>query len=469
MTQLYAAFLVGIPLLWLGARHAESARVRQMLYLAASYLFYLTFGLGSFAVLLASTMFNFWWGSVIRRRPSTWMLWIGILLNVALLSTFKYLPQVAANVAPTLPLASPVAHLALPIGISFWTFQGLSYLFDQFREERLDPTLIEFMLYMGFAPTVLSGPICRLPELLPQFRDTSKATWANVVDGARGIWVGVLMITLARFLGGGFDGHGVNWGFDHAGLRLGAADVWLLLVGYGFQLFFDFAGYSRVVIGIAQLFGIRLPENFRHPYLSTTLAMFWTRWHMSLSFWIRDYLFMPLATLRREAWWRNAMLVFSMIVFGLWHKASFLFLLWGTYQGLLLLAYRLLQQRQRRLGVSISGVAGSFLSWLLTFGLITLGWIMFRARDGSQAMYLLGQAVTPFASQGMTLPANFALFIVGVVAAYFVVAAASRRYAQGGAVLGGFPLGVRYVCYAGIFYFAVFHAADPQSFIYFQF
>jgi alginate O-acetyltransferase complex protein AlgI len=469
MTRLYAAFFVGIPLLWLIARQARSARWRQILFLAASYLFYSTFGLPALAILLASTLFNFVWGSVIRRRPTTAMLWIGIVANVALLSVFKYLPQVAGQLDPSFPWASRVAHLALPIGISFWTFQGLSYLFDQYREERLDPTLIEFMLYMGFAPTVLSGPICRLPELLPQFRETTKATWSNVTEGARSIWVGVLMITLARFLGGGLDGRGVNWGFDHAGLQLNGADVWLLLVGYGFLLFFDFAGYSRVVIGIAQMFGIRLPENFRQPYLSATPSVFWTRWHITLSFWIRDYLFMPLATMRREVWWRNTMLVVSMIVFGLWHKASALFLLWGTYQGLLLLAHRLIQQWQRRRGISMSGSTGTLVSWLVTFVAITLGWIMFRARDGSQAMALLARAVMPFSSQPMALPGTFALFVVGVVAAYMAIAAVGRRYTEEGAIFVALPVELRYACYASIFYFAVFHTADPQSFVYFQF
>ena len=468
MTRLYAALFVGIPLLWLIARQLDSARWRQMLYLAASYLLYSTFGLASFAILLASTLFNYYWGAAIRSRPVTSMLWVGIVVNVALLSTFKYLPQVAA-LAPGLPLADRVTHLALPIGISFWTFQGLSYLFDQYREEKLDPTLIEFMLFMSFAPTVLSGPVCRVPELLPQFRDTSKATWANVTEGAHSIWVGVLMITLARFLGAGLDGRGVNWAFDHPGVSLSRADVWLMLVGYGFQLFFDFAGYSRVVIGIAMMFGIRLPENFRQPFLSATPAAFWTRWHISLSFWIRDYLFMPMATLRREVWWRNSMLVFSMVVFGLWHKGSVLFLLWGTYQGLLLLAHRLLRQWQRRRGITVSGSSGAFLSWLVTFAAITLGWIMFRAHDGSQAITLLGRALTPFSSLPMALPASFAAFVIGVAVAYFIVAAIGRRFTEEGAILSVFPIELRYACYAGIFYFAVFHAAAPQSFIYFQF
>jgi alginate O-acetyltransferase complex protein AlgI len=168
-------------------------------------------------------------------------------------------------------------------------------------------------------------------------------------------------------------------------------------------------------------------------------------------------------------WWRNTMLVVSMIVFGLWHKASALFLLWGTYQGLLLLAHRLIQQWQRRRGISMSGSTGTLVSWLVTFVAITLGWIMFRARDGSQAMALLARAVMPFSSQPMALPGTFALFVVGVVAAYMAIAAVGRRYTEEGAIFVALPVELRYACYASIFYFAVFHTADPQSFVYFQF
>ena len=469
MTRLYAACIVGVPLLWLLVRATRSVRGRQLLFLVASYLFYLSFGWRFFAILLASTLFNFAWGGAIRRQPTTGRLWIGIVANVSLLSVFKYLPTAAAPFADTSAVASSVAHLALPIGISFWTFQGLSYLFDQYRQENLDPTLIEFMLYMGFAPTVLSGPICRLPELLPQFRENVSPSWNNVSAGARSVWIGLLMIALARLFGSGLSGQGINWGFDQTTARLSTSDAWLLLVGYGFELFFDFAGYTRVVIGLAGMFGILLPENFRRPFLSPTPSVFWTRWHMTLSFWIRDYLFMPLATMRREIWWRNTMLVVSMVVFGLWHKASVLFLLWGTYQGLLLLAHRLIQQWQRRNRVQLSGRMWTSLSWLVTFTAITLGWIMFRAQDWAQAGRLLRATLVPSFSHAALLPTDLYVLIIGVAVAYFVLARFEERLEPDRSVLTTIPLELRYLCYAGIAYFTLFRSAEPQSFIYFQF
>jgi len=468
MTSLYIAFVVGIPILWMLTQTVASARTRQLLYLVASYAFYLSVGWRFFGILLASSLFNFAWGSVVRRKPTAGVLWVGILANVLLLSTFKYLPALASLFDQSGPAGS-IAHLALPIGISFWTFQGLSYLFDQYRGENLDPSVVEFLLYMGFAPTVLSGPICRLPELLPQFRSTERATWRDVVTGAQSIWIGVLMITAARYLGSGWSGKGVNWAFESVQGRLSSADTWVLLIAYGLQLFLDFAGYSRVVIGIAGLFGIRLPENFRRPFLSPTPAVFWTRWHITLSFWIRDYLFLPIATMRREVWWRNMMLVMSMVIFGLWHKASVLFLVWGTYQGLLLLAHRLIQQWQRRNKRTVSGSLGTALSWLATFGAITLGWIFFRARDWQQAGSLLASALTPFSGRPSVLPADFYALVAIMTIGYVVLEWLTDRLRGEGEMLSWIPLELRYLGYATIFYFTVFHSAEPQSFIYFQF
>lgn len=469
VTSLIPWFIVGIPLLWLLARRTRSVRGRQALFLAASYGFYLTFGWRFFVILLASSIFNFYWGALLRRRPTSTLVLVGVVLNVALLSVFKYLPAFAIEFGGGSGFAGRVAQLALPIGISFWTFQGLSYLFDQYRGAELDPTLLEFLLYMGFAPTVMSGPICRLPELLPQLRADARGSWDTVTAGVRSIWIGMLMIALARLIGGGLTGNGVNSGFDRPGAPLSGADVWLLLVGYGFQLFFDFAGYSRIVIGIARLFGIVLPENFRRPFLAATPSVFWTRWHMTLSFWIRDYVFMPLATVRRDLWWRNAMVVVPMVVFGLWHKASVLFLLWGLYQGLLLLGHRLFQQWQRRSGVSSAGPLGTAVSGVLTFAAITLGWTLFRASDWHQAAGLLRSALLPFSSQPAVLPRSLYVIVLGVAAIYLVLEGLRERSESGRTILAMMPVELRFACYGAIFYFALFRSSEPQSFIYVQF
>src|SRR5208283_3607139 len=349
----------------------RSRRVRQAVLLAGSYALYVTWGVWFAAVLLASTVMNFLLGRWLRQKPSPLVLWTGILLNLALLGSFKYLPETAG----AMPFSSleRFAHLALPLGISFWTFQAMSYLFDLYRGEELDPSFVEFALYMVFFPVAISGPICRMPEMLPQFRSEDPLRRSDIGRGLSRIATGVLMMQLAQMLGQGIlagDGDGINAGFDHL-THWSGADVSCLAFGYGLQLFFDFAGYSHIAIGAAKMLGFTLPENFARPFQSATPSIFWTRWHMSLSFWIRDYVFLPLAVLRREMWWRNLALIVSMVLFGLWHKASVLFLLWGCYNGVLLVLHRQVQQLQRRFDWTPPAGLWTPISWITTMSVIS--------------------------------------------------------------------------------------------------
>ena len=371
----------------------RSRTVRQLVLLGGSYAVYIAWGSWFVAVLLFSTVMNFLLGKMLRRNATGLVLGTGILLNLALLSSFKYLPPLAAN----LPWDSlqRFAHLALPLGISFWTFQAMSYLFDQYRGEELDPTFIEFALYMVFFPIAISGPICRMPEMLPQFRSDKRFDHSAFGRGLARVATGILMMQLARLSSQGiFSGDGISSGFDRA-THWSGSDVWCLALGYGLQLFFDFAGYSHIAIGAALALGFNLPENFARPFQSTTPSAFWTRWHMSLSFWIRDYVFLPLAMMRREYWWRTMLLVVSMVLFGLWHKATLLFLVWGLYQGLLLVLHRQLQQVEYKLNWNPPERVWNALSWALTIALISLGWILFRANSVSQATQMFAAILSP--------------------------------------------------------------------------
>ena len=468
MTSQALLYVIVLPVAWLLLWPLKSARSRQALLLTVSYGLYASFGLRFLALLISSSFLNYGLGILLRRKPSVARLWLGIVFNVVLLGTFKYLPALA----PLLP-ASPVSHslasIALPVGISFWTFQALSYLFDLYREEDLDPSLLEFLLYMAFWPTVLSGPICRLSTLLPQFRDPFQPATEDVRRGLDRICIGLFMTALGQILGSGLHpGQGIDSIFDGPTRGLTGPDVWCLTIGYGFELFFNFAGYTHMVIGAARLFGFRLDENFDRPYLSTTPSEFWTRWHMSLSFWIRDYLFLPMVMLRREAWWRSFVLVLSMVVFGLWHKGAVLFLLWGLYQGILLVLHRQWQQLRIRSNWQISQTIMTPLSWLVTFSTICLGWVFFRANTVTQALTMLHAATNLNSYAQATLPADLFILVATLAIAYFATIGSQRLLQKHSEALT-IPLEFRLALYAAAVYIGIFHAAQNQAFIYFQF
>jgi len=397
----------------------RSTKLRTLVLLVASYAAYLSWTRWFFAVLLASTIANYLFGLWLRKKQSHLALFCGLTFNLALLCSFKYLPPIATH----LPFSSlqRFSQLALPLGISFWTFQAMSYLFDLYREEELDPTFAEFALYMAFFPVTISGPICRMPDMLPQFRAQTCPDWKAVGRGFTRVATGALMMQLARLLGQGIlSGDGVNSGFDHA-TQWGGLDVWFLAFGYGLQLFFDFAGYSHIAIGAAQALGFVVPENFERPFSSPTPSVFWTRWHMSLSFWIRDYIFIPMATMRREMWWRSAMLVVSMVAFGLWHKASLLFVLWGAYHGVLLLLHRQVQQLERKWNWEPPEHLWAPLSWAITISLVSLGWILFRAASIARTRQMLSAVLSPTSYTYHYLTSSFYLLVFGLALGYAIV------------------------------------------------
>ncbi|MGA2425715.1 MAG: MBOAT family O-acyltransferase [Terriglobales bacterium] len=435
MTIELLGYGIGVVVVWLVAMRLRSVTARQSLYLVASYIFYFSWGSWLIVVLLFSSLMNYALGEWLKKRITAGRLWTGIIFNLALLSVFKYLPLLGA-VAPS---GSPLLlfkRILFPIGISFWTFEALSYLLELYREEELNPTLLEFCLYMAFWPTVLQGPICRMSSMLPQLRQDWAVADDDLKTGVRRISIGVFMVVLSEVMSGGlYAGAGVDAVFDHATFgnaagRLGGIDVWCMIIAYAFQLYFSFCGYSHVVIGAARLFGIQLHENFNRPYLSSTISVFWTRWHMSLSFWIRDFLFLPLATVRRELWWRNLSLVIAMFAFGVWHigvgHGTYLLMIWGIYQGILLVLHRQWQEFRKRMGFEWSGALATGISWLLTFSAVCIGYIFFRANSIGQAFAMLKALASLPTYRHLTLDHSFYVMTLLAAAGYFAVIGAGE-------------------------------------------
>lgn len=410
------AVIVGIA----GLVRLRSRSARQWLLLILSYALYLTWGWWFAIVLLGSTILNFLIGRRLRAGRSPLVLWTGIALNIALLSTFKYIPEAAHSFS--FGWMQTLSHLAFPLGISFWTFQAMSYLFDLYGGEDLDPSLMEFAIFMAFFPVVVSGPICRMPDMLPQFRSDKRPAGKDILGGLSRVATGVLMMQLAQLLGKGIVyGGGINAGFDQMTSWSGL-DVWCLALGYGLQLFMDFAGYSHIAIGVARMLGFTVPENFARPFTSTTPSIFWTRWHMSLSFWIRDYVYMPLAMQRPEEWWSEFALLISLVIFGVWHKGTLLYLLFGCYEGLLLIGHRRVQAIRRSFPLLRNKTAsGPVFSAFLSIALIALGWIFFRATSLSQAFHMFQAVLVPTSYIHRLLPSSLYLLVISLIIGYAFV------------------------------------------------
>ncbi|MFZ5813969.1 MAG: MBOAT family O-acyltransferase [Bacillota bacterium] len=323
------------------------------------------------------------------------LLGLGVGLNLLNLGIFKYTGFVAENLERLLHLGlDPSAfRLLLPVGISFYTFQLIAYLVDVYRQE-LPParSLLHFWVFIAFFGQLIAGPIMRGKEFLPQIEAD-----ANLAPDQRQRRYGAFLfiiglikkVCLADLLAPRADAF-----FDLA-WSLGAVEAWIAASLFAFQIYFDFSAYSDMAVGIGHLFGYRLTDNFRTPYLAGNPAEFWRRWHITLSRWIRDYVYIPLGGSRRGEGRAVAALLVAMGLSGLWHGAAWTFVVWGLYHGLLAAGHRLWSRRVgERFRWPLPGWAVRWLSIVLMFQATTIGWVFFRAEGMGVALHLVRQMLT---------------------------------------------------------------------------
>ena len=322
-------------------------------------------------------------GAITAERPRRWLLAISLLGNLGMLAYFKYAGLLARTLEPALVRgldlsASPAVlgwfDVVLPAGISFYTFQTLSYVVDVWRGDApVERNFFRFAGFVSFFPHLVAGPITRHHQLIPQLaRIAETGITPRWQSGILLFTVGLVKkVLLADRLGNLIDPR-----LSHP-LALDAVSAWLVLAGYALQIYFDFSGYSDMAIGLGRLFGIELPQNFASPYQAVSPTDFWRRWHMTLSSWLRDYLYIPLGGNRCSPARRRVNLMLTMVLGGLWHGANWTFAAWGTWHGLLLILHQATATRWERLPPL----------WQrnVTFVLVTLGWVFFRADDFGQA------------------------------------------------------------------------------------
>lgn len=380
--------LLFLPIAFLGYFYLN--RIRLVLagkawLVAVSLFFYAYWNIAYLPLLVGSILFNFAVGTALApnddkpaRFSRRWMLAFGIIANLGLLGYFKYADFLIDNINAAFDIGFISPHLLLPLGISFFTFTQIAYLVDSYRGEAREYDFLNYALFVTFFPHLIAGPILHHGEMMSQFKSrwTLVMRYRNIALGLFIFSIGlfkkvVIADTFAVWANAGFEG----------GETLDFFGAWATSLSYTFQLYFDFSGYCDMAIGSALLFNIWLPINFNSPYQALDIQDFWRRWHMTLSRYLRDYLYIPLGGNRCSTPRVYLNLMATFILGGLWHGASWMFVLWGAFHGAALVIHRAWSGFGLRMPTAIA--------WLLTFNFINLTWIFFRADSLEAALRIL--------------------------------------------------------------------------------
>ncbi len=456
-STLYIVFLTTV--VWLF--YQLTPYYRRILILLASYTFYWVWSIPFSLLLIGSTFIDYYAAILISRSATPLTRRLGLLFslvfNLGVLCLFKYFnffsdsiySIVGARVVPEL-------NLVLPLGISFYTFQTMSYTIDVFRGHiKVRKSLMDVAIYVSFFPQLVAGPIVRSDVLIPQL-ECSKTTinWENIRKGTGLIvWGLCKKVFVADSMG-----HIANEIYNSPGLY-GGVDLILGTYAFAVQIYCDFSAYSDIAIGSALLLGIHLPINFNKPYLAISIQDFWQRWHISLSTWLKDYLYIPLGGNRKGISRTYLNLMITMLLGGLWHGAGWNWVFWGGFHGAILSFERIVKLPNQSQSKFVTLVR-----WLITMQLVMISWVFFRANDVQQAFLILKRIVT-FADglYSNTLPAIFC-FIVIVVSEKLKIREIWLKYCNSN------PRQLKWITYASIIVLIfTFAGVKNPEFIYFQF
>ena len=351
--------------------------------LLASLFFYAWGGLNYLKILIISILINYIFGLLIdrvkdRKKLRSTFLVIGIILNLALLFYFKYYDFFISNINGIFNLNISLKNIVLPIGISFFTFQGMSYIIDIYRNDaKVNKNILSVSLYISLFPQLVAGPIIKYKTIDDQIRNR-KESIERFSYGIDRFIIGLAKkVILADILGGI-----VNDIMPYYVYGIDIPTAWLGAICYTFQIYFDFSGYSDMAIGLGHMFGFKFAENFNYPYISKSITEFWRRWHISLSTWFKEYLYIPLGGNRKGNVYFNLFVVF--LVTGLWHGAAWNFIFWGLWHGIFIIIERAIRNKDfyKRIPLQIK--------WLVTIFIVIIGWVLFSASSFTEAVEYIG-------------------------------------------------------------------------------
>ena len=357
---------------------SKHARLASPWLVVASLFFYSYWNPVYLPLIVGSISVNFFLGNWLIRSARRPVLVAGIVLNIGLLGYFKYANFIADNLNAWAGTQIALAPIELPLAISFFTFLQIAYLVDCYQQKVTDTDFVRYSLFVTFFPHLIAGPLVHHKELMPQFsvKENRSFNWSNFYLGLSIFFIGLFKKVFIA------DTFAVwaNTGYN-AGTPLMFFDAWGTSLSYTLQLYFDFSGYSDMAVGASLLFNIRLPWNFNSPYKATNIQDFWRRWHITLSRWLREYLYIPLGGNRKGALLTYFNLFITFLLGGLWHGASWTFVIWGALHGAAVMTHRAWQNVGLRMP--------DWMGWLLTFLFVNVAWVFFRARDFADAMRVL--------------------------------------------------------------------------------
>lgn len=458
----------------------KKLKIQNLLIVAASYLFYGWWDWRFLSLILLSTIVDYFIGlmlmTVIKQSKRRALLWMSIIVNLGILCFFKYYNFFLDNFIAAFSffgaeIRANSLNIILPVGISFYTFQTLSYTIDVYKR-KLNPTkdFIAFLAFVSFFPQLVAGPIERATNLLPQFFTKRTFEYTKAVDGMRQILWGLFKKVVIADNCAVFANQIFNNSSDLNGstLVLGA-------LFFTFQIYADFSGYSDIAIGTSRLFGFNLMRNFNFPYFSRDIAEFWRRWHISLSTWFRDYLYIPLGGSRVGIWTkvRNTFVVF--IISGFWHGSNWTFIVWGALNAIYFLPLLLTNSNRNNLNnVAIGKLFPNLKEILLmmsTFGLTVFAWIFFRAENIEHAINFISEILSPslFSIPKFTGMQD-ALIISLLVIIFLLIEWKGRDGQYAISHLGEkWKSPLRYATYYFIILLILWFGGKEQQFVYFQF
>jgi alginate O-acetyltransferase complex protein AlgI len=458
----------------------KALRPQNLLLIASSYIFYAWWDWRFLGLIITSTLIDYGIGLAIdqqkEKKSKKILLTLSIVLNLGLLGFFKYYNFFIENFKDAFMLFGReldlnYLHIILPVGISFYTFQTMSYSFDIYREKIKPSTnLVAFASFVCFLPQLVAGPIERASNFLPQFLSKRNFDIKKAKDGLRQIIWGlfkklVIADNCAIFVDAFFENPN---NYNGSALFLGA-------FLFSFQIYCDFSGYTDIAIGISRLFGFNLKNNFNYPYFSRNIAEFWRRWHISLTNWFRDYLYIPIGGSKGA---KNKTLINVFIVFivsALWHGANWTFVFWGLIHAFLYMILLITNKNRKYLDSEVSEATipsiQTLLSILITFNLITFAWIFFRAEDIISAFEYIASIFSASFFERPSLSDTYnALILLSFIAFLVVIEWKARKDNHALEKLGlNWKRNKRWVFYYGLVFAIFYFYETPQQFIYFQF